>query len=156
MKRWRRRNAVLRVLTGAADGLTWSSQIAFIALFAVGTLTFATETDGWGAWAGALTAFAVAVAWIDVMLSYSVQYARVYHGEGGLHFPTDERTPADEVAHPGSSSDFFYQSAMAQATFGSTDVAITSTRMRRLMTGHSLLAFVFNTIIITTLVSQLV
>lgn len=152
---WRTRNGRFRVLTGSADGLSWSSQVAFFALIAVGTLTFMKETDSW-VWAGPLTALTVVTAWVDVMLSFSVQYARVYHSEGGMQFPADGRTPPDEVAYPGSSTDFFYQSAMTQATFGSTDVSITSRRMRRLVTGHSLLSFIFNTIIITTLVSQLV
>ncbi len=80
---WRTRNGLFRVLTGSADGLSWSSQVAFFALIAVGTLTFMKETDSW-VWAGPLTALTVVTAWVDVMLSFSVQYARVYHSEGGM------------------------------------------------------------------------
>ena len=40
-------------------------------------------------------------------------------------------------------------------TFGTTDVDVTTTRLRRAVMGHAVLTFVFNTVIIALLVSAL-
>lgn len=50
-------------------------------------------------------------------------------------------------------SDYLYVGLMGQATFGTTDVAITSALLRRTMTAQSLVAFVFNTVVVAMLVS---
>ena len=40
-------------------------------------------------------------------------------------------------------------------TIGTTDVTVTSLRMRRTVTAHAIIAFVFNTVTVATLVTAL-
>jgi len=91
----------------------------------------------------------VGSVWASVMLTYAVHYARTdlaaaANGHPELGFPGD----ADR-----SFSDYLYMSAMIQATFGTTDVEVRSTAMRRTVTGQAVLAFVFNTGIIAVVIS---
>lgn len=90
---------------------------------------------------------AVAASWIVVVLSYAVHYARRDVEERGLRFPDD--SPVHGWI------DYVYFSLAVAATFGTTDVVVTSTRMRRTVLAHAALTFVFNTIIIALLVAAL-
>lgn len=88
----------------------------------------------------------MAISWFVVVVSYAVHYARKDAEHPGLRFP-------DEGPH--RFTDYFYVSLAVARTFGTTDVAVTTTRMRRTVSGYSALTFLFNTIIIALLVAAL-
>lgn len=99
--------------------------------------------------AGPLVALLVVGAWSTVVLTYSVAYlmqdARSGHRE--LSFPGE--------AERRSWTDYLYFSAGISTTFASTDVSVLTPRMRRTVTGHSILAFGFNTVVLAAVVSLL-
>ncbi len=95
--------------------------------------------------AGLLTvACAVAVlgGWAVTHLSFALQYAFLYYRSdppGGLDFPG---TP-----EPGS-AEFTYFAAAVATTFGTTDVTVRRSDMRKAVLTHGLFAFVFNTAVL--------
>ncbi len=102
---------------------------------------------------GLLTAVSVAavlVSWLVVHVSFGLYYASQYYAlepSGGLDFPGDQ---------PPSFSDFGYFAVSIATTLGTTDVRVVSPRFRRVVLGHALLAFAFNTGILGLTLSVLV
>lgn len=88
----------------------------------------------------------VAMAWISVAITFAVHYARVDSTRGGLAFPGDG---------PESLIDYVYLAAGVQATFGTTDVEVRSRELRTQVLSQSVLAFVFNTVIVGMVISVL-
>ncbi|MFT3876624.1 MAG: DUF1345 domain-containing protein [Propioniciclava sp.] len=86
----------------------------------------------------------VIAAWLSVTIAYAVRYARI--GAESLAFPGD---PPDTLA------DYLCLAFAAQAAFGTADVEVRTTEARRVVTGHVLLAFAFNSVILATVVSLL-
>lgn len=98
---------------------------------------------------GLLVAVMVVGAWATVVLTYSVAYLM-----------KDARSDYRELAFPGEAerrswTDYLYFSAGVSTSFAPTDVQVRSPRMRRTVTGHSVLAFGFNTVILAAVVSLL-
>jgi hypothetical protein len=94
----------------------------------------------------ALSAAVVTTSWLTTMLSYAVHYARVTATVGGLTFPGDDGLVF---------WDCVYLATQVQTTFSSSDVTVGSTLTRKIVTGHTLVAFAFNTIIIALLIAVL-
>lgn len=89
----------------------------------------------------------VAASWTVTMIAYAVHYARY-----------DARTQA--LAFPGTSSDrvfadYVYLAVQVQTTFSTSDVSLLDTGSRRVVTGHTLVSFAFNTVIIAMLITVL-
>jgi hypothetical protein len=97
-------------------------------------------------WVVALSALVVATSWLVTVASYAVHYARLIATVGGLTFPGDKGVVF---------WDCVYLSAQVQTTFSSSDVTIETTLARRIVTGHTLVAFAFNTVIIALLIAVL-
>lgn len=140
-----------RILAGGADGPGFAVQFAALALASAALLprieAFAPK-PGEGLLLTILIVTTVATSWIVVTLSYAVHYARIHIATGeGLDFPGNE---------PPGFFDYLYFSAAVATTFGTTDVDVTNTRLRRVVTGHAVLTFVFNTVIIGLMVSALI
>ncbi|AGY59357.1 DUF1345 domain-containing protein [Gloeobacter kilaueensis] len=89
----------------------------------------------------ALAVTSVLSSWLLTHTTYAFHYARDYYrGEdGGLEFPGKE---------PPNYWDFAYFSFVIGMTFQVSDVEISSSGIRRVVLGHSLLSFVFNTVIL--------
>jgi uncharacterized membrane protein len=85
----------------------------------------------------------VAGSWLLLPVEFGIAYASLYHGGGkaahGLEFPGEEQDG------PPDYGDFLYFSMTVAATSQTSDVAVSSRAMRRLVLVQSLLAFVFNT-----------
>ncbi len=94
----------------------------------------------------ALSAAVVMMSWLVTMVAYAVHYARIAATVGGLTFPGDEGVVF---------WDCVYLATQVQTTFSSSDVTIETTLARRIVTGHTLVAFAFDTIIIALLISVL-
>lgn len=108
-----------------------------------------------------LTIGTIFITWLMIQIIFAMQYAYLYFSEAQagrilpLAFPetmmesdADYRTPADVKFE-----DFFY-CAVAIGTSGQTaDVAFTSKAGRKLAILHSIIAFVFNLVIIALLIN---
>lgn len=93
------------------------------------------------AWQIELIVVTLALSWLFSNVMYALHYAHLYYSAdgggdaGGLEFPG--------TADP-DYSDFLYFAICLGMTFQTSDVTITSRRMRRVVTLHCLAAFVFN------------
>ncbi|MFN3304903.1 MAG: DUF1345 domain-containing protein [Roseateles sp.] len=83
----------------------------------------------------------VAGSWLLLPVEFGLAYASLYHRRGqkahGLEFPGDDGPP--------DYGDFLYFAITVAATSQTSDVAVSSRPMRRLVLLQSLLSFVFNT-----------
>jgi uncharacterized membrane protein len=97
----------------------------------------------------ALGVVSVALSWIVVHTIYTLRYARLYYSprEGGVEFGGSE---------PPCFSDFAYLSFTLGMTFQVSDTNLTSNRFRKLALGHSLLSYVFGTVIVAATVNLIV
>jgi uncharacterized membrane protein len=89
-----------------------------------------------------LTLAAIALSWVLTHTAYTLRYAHLYYrggGARGLKFPGDEE-PAD--------IDFAYFSFTVGMCFQVSDVLVTTTDCRRAVLLHSVLSFVYNTMIL--------
>ncbi|WP_082479604.1 DUF1345 domain-containing protein [Agreia sp. Leaf283] len=80
------------------------------------------------------------------MSAFAVRYARENALAGGAEFPGTE--------HP-RFVDYVYLAIQVGTTFSTSDVTITTSRMRNIVSANSLIAFAFNTVVIALLVSVL-
>ena len=135
---------LVRALNGG-DATSWSAQSAVFALLVVIVLTFvpALRQDGLVVSMGLLVVIA---SWALVIFSYAAHYARENVNASALDFPG---------ADPPVWSDYLYLSVQVSTTFSASDVTVVSTAMRRNVTAHCLIAFVFNTVIVALVVSAL-
>lgn len=98
----------------------------------------------------ALAALTVVTSWVLILMVYTVHYARENTNRGGLTFIAAERDGAPTF------SDYFYLAVQVSTSFTTADVTVGSRAMRRAVTVHSIIGFVFSTAIIALLVSFLI
>jgi len=139
------RSAWMRWVLAGGGGIVWPVSIAIWAFMTVVTaiinrkdvpvlvLTMAGLT--------VLSCIAV------ITFSFALHYARKDIEDGGLEFSG----PAESVF-----SDYVYLAAGCSVTFGTTDTMVTSAAMRRMVTFHSVMAWILNTIVIATMLSLLI
>lgn len=86
----------------------------------------------------ALVVITLALAWLFGNTVYALHYAHIYYVEsgGGLGFSGDDTSP--------DYSDFLYFAFTLGMTFQTSDTTVDTRQMRRIVTVHSLAAFVFN------------
>lgn len=90
----------------------------------------------------------IVCGWCTVLVSYAVTYFadNLVEDEKALDFPN---TPRAEW------SDYIYFSLAVMTTFGATDVSVTSSIMRRTVSGAAVIAFVFNTVTVAAAVGAI-
>lgn len=97
----------------------------------------------------------IVLSWLVLHTTFAVRYAHLYHDHnklhtgsqvGGLDFPTKD--------HP-DYIDFSYFSFVIGMTFQVSDVQVNSRAIRRFVLMHSLISFVFNTIIVALTINSL-
>jgi uncharacterized membrane protein len=94
---------------------------------------------------GAFAAVTVVGSWLLLPLLFALSYAAAFYGrepDGGLQFPG--AGPGFEPDH----TDFLYFAFTIAVTAQTSDVAVSTRRMRRLVLAHSILSFAFNTAIL--------
>lgn len=136
-----------RTVLAGGDAPSFAAQVAFLALMAVGLLLLHPRLRGDSlvlAGAGLL----VVGSWVMMLVAYAVHYARLDHEHHALTFPDDDEDRAF--------SDYVYIATSVQTTFGVTDLSVKGSLMRRTIVGHSLIAFMFNTVIIAMLVAAVI
>ncbi|MEU3570868.1 DUF1345 domain-containing protein [Kitasatospora sp. NPDC036755] len=97
----------------------------------------------------ALIALALVVlAWACVAVSFAVAFQadNLVEDERALEFPG---------GRPPTWLDYLYFALSLMTTFGTTDVLVLSREMRRTVAANSVIAFVFNTVTVASLVSAL-
>ncbi len=93
----------------------------------------------------ALVGASIMSAWTFIQVMFAIHYAGVYFAAvadgapGGLDFPGKSQPQWGE---------FVYQAFTVGCTFASSDVNVTSSRMRRICVIQGVVAFFFNTIIL--------
>lgn len=93
-------------------------------------------------------------SWLTIQLVFAQHYAHAYYS-------ADAQTGADSggLRFPGRQApdywDFVHFSVIVGVAAQTADIAITSKRMRRLGTAHSLIAFTFNTLILALTINLL-
>ncbi|MEQ3550069.1 DUF1345 domain-containing protein [Pseudonocardia nematodicida] len=95
-------------------------------------------------WTLGICIVAIVSCWLTMQVGFTIAYIGRHAERGGLVFPGD-----DELRLV----DYLYFSVGIGATFGTTDVTVTTREMRRTVLTHSVLAFVFNTLILAATVS---
>lgn len=95
-----------------------------------------------------ITLAAVPLGWLTVHVMAAMHYAHVYWSGGkGIGFP--------ETKEP-SGVDFIYFSLTIGMTAQTSDVAVTTRTMRRLVVIHGVVSFFFNTVILAAIVNSAV
>ena len=91
----------------------------------------------------AVAGVTILCSWFFVQAIYAIHYAHEFYGDGGerrgLAFPQENEPDY---------WDFFYFSFTMGAASQTSDVAVVSRRMRRLVLVHTVLAFLFNTTVL--------
>lgn len=101
-----------------------------------------------GGWVLALAFCAVPLGWMTVHVMAAFHYAHLYWQDGkGLDFPGTKS--------PGG-MEFVYFALVIGMTAQTSDVAITTTTMRRMNTAHAVVSFFFNTILVAAAVNAAV
>jgi uncharacterized membrane protein len=85
--------------------------------------------------------------WALSVVSYALYYAQRDLAAPGLEFP-GTRT--------GAYADYVYFSIAVATTFGATDVNITEPAMRRVVNFHTILTFIYNSVIVALLAALLI
>ncbi|WP_078491281.1 DUF1345 domain-containing protein [Streptomyces sp. SPB074] len=88
---------------------------------------------------------AVVTAWITLQTGFAMIYLSLYADEGGLDFPGTEDAP--------EALDFAYFAFSVGTSLGTTDVQVTRRAVRRQVLAHTLLSFVFNTLLLAIAVA---
>lgn len=87
---------------------------------------------------------AVISSWLALQTGFTLLYVALYTEYGGLEFPGDDEP---------SMIDFVYFAVAVGTTFGTTDVTVTHTRIRRHVLTHGVTAFLFNTLVVAVAVT---
>ncbi|MFC8922193.1 DUF1345 domain-containing protein [Cellulosimicrobium sp. NPDC057127] len=96
-------------------------------------------------------------AWATVLVSYTLHYARLDAGVGrggrGLDAGPRLAFPGDG---PRAFADYVYVAAHVSTSFSTGDVTVLDAATRRTVTGHAVVAFAFNAVIVALVVAVLV
>ena len=133
----------------------WITLGAVIASFAVILIEFSASKDAAGLERSlriGLVAFTLFSSWLMTHIVFAMRYAHEYYQtspgrtevDGGLEFPGEVMPDY---------WDFAYFSLILGMTFQVSDVQITARKLRRLATVHSILGFLFNTVLLALTVN---
>jgi uncharacterized membrane protein len=102
----------------------------------------------------ALSMLALATSWLWIHTLFAFRYAHRYYQseDGGPQAAESKKAASGGLDFPGEGDpdyfDFLYQSLVIGMTSQVSDVQVTSSAMRRLVTVHGLMAFVFNVVLL--------
>lgn len=123
--------------------------VAFIALM-YSVLLVVERTKDVVLVAGTVTV--VAASWLTILVSFTLDYLRTHarHGWTLLGFPESADGPRGQQI-----DDYLYFATSVSTTFGTTDVTVLGSLMRRRVAVHGVVAFVFNTTVIAVVVNAM-
>ena len=107
------------------------------------------QKGGGPPWEAIIGVLCVAVSWVLVHTVYLLRYAALYYSgqAGGIDF--NQQTPPDY-------RDFAYVAFTLGMTYQVSDTSITSSEIRRTVLRHSLLSYVFGSVILATTIDLVV
>lgn len=143
-KRRRRKRTEMLAATGGPVGAVTFCGFTILAVIAAATVSELRENP----LVIGLAVLVVASSWLLIVVVYSVHYARENTQLGGLIFADADDEP--------EFTDYVYLAVQVSTSFTGSDVVVGSRPMRREVTIHSFVAFVFNTVTIALLVSLLI
>lgn len=131
-----------------ADGLILTANVASLGAVLL-LLIHASDRSEAQATAAALALASVAMSWVLMHTLYALRYARDYYTDpvGGISFNQDV---------PPQYSDFAYLAFCLGMTFQISDTDISSTRLRQVVLVHTLLSYLFNTVVIAATVNLVI
>jgi uncharacterized membrane protein len=100
-----------------------------------------------------VTLAAVTASWILLHTIFTIRYAHLYHNYDNSKTPDNNKGIDFPNAELPDYIDFAYFSFVIGMTFQVSDVTISSKKVRRYVLLHSLISFVFNTIIVALTVN---
>jgi uncharacterized membrane protein len=132
-----------------ADALVIVLTIA--SLFSVGYILVQASSAHGGARGvlGGLAIVSVALSWIVLHTLFMLRYARIYYGNGGGSGGGIDFNQKEDPRY----TDFAYVSFTLGMTYQVSDTSITDHRIRMTVLGHTLLAFVFGSVILASTVN---
>lgn len=122
-------------------------------------LTLFSQTSQWQIpkfWGSLSCIAAIAFSWMMVHTSFAFRYAHLFYGDDNKRFSKHARGLIFPEDNQPDYYDFAYFSFVIGMTFQVSDVVITVKGVRRLALIHSLISFVFNTVIIALTISEIV
>lgn len=124
---------------------------ALASLVGVGLLLAKAKPDNFEVLASWAAVASVAVSWFCVHTIYALTYAKHYYEEpvGGIDFNTGGREDPRYT-------DFFYVAYTVGMSFAISDTNLTSSRMRATALGHGLLAYLFGSVIVASVINLIV
>jgi uncharacterized membrane protein len=147
VRRGAKRSWIWRMLAPGGDGPTWAVESALVAFVVVLVLPHVSAIDI-NDWILVPVTFSILLScWALSVVSYALHYAQYDIEQPGLDFPGD-RTHAF--------ADYMYFSIAVATTFGATDVNITTPHMRRVVNLHTVLTFIYNSVIVALLAALLI
>jgi uncharacterized membrane protein len=126
--------------TRSTDVWLLAAAVASLAAVVVALVQSSSQRDPVAVASVLLSVLSVTLSWALVHTIYAFKYARLYYfGEpdvGGIDFKQEQ---------PPSYSDFAYLAFTVGMSFAVSETEPTSTRMRKVALGHSLLSYAFGT-----------
>jgi len=127
--------------------LTLAAAVASLASIAVELHGIRQEAGAQQVFQAAIAGITIICSWFFVHTIFAIHYAHEYYGDGerrGLTFPQDDKPDY---------WDFLYFAFNLGAAAQTSDVVVVSKRMRRLTLAHTILAFLFNAMILALAVN---
>jgi uncharacterized membrane protein len=120
---------------------------SLFSLLGVGTALFGASEKN-AVWTATIALVSVTVAWLAVQLVYTLRYAHIYYSDGGgIDFNQQEKPDY---------RDFAYVAFTLGMTYQVSDTNVSSKRIRRTMTKHGILSYVFGVGVVATMVNVVV
>lgn len=140
-----RTSADLVILAGAAAGLAG----------VIWMLMSTTKDPNAKAFEGLLTLAAVGSGWLLIHVMYAMRYARHwFNAEAGcVDFNAGTADQPDPAAYRPAYSDFLYLAFAVGMSFAISDTNLRTMRVRRIAIGHTLLSYLFGTVIIAATIN---
>ncbi|MGG5173209.1 DUF1345 domain-containing protein [Pseudarthrobacter sp. J1738] len=127
---------------GVTDLLVLGANVASLGAVAVVVINSHTQNDGGKLGAAALALTSVSMSWALIHTLFTLRYASHYYGgakDGGVSFNQDE---------PPRYTDFAYLATSLGMTYQVSDTNLENSRIRLEALKHSLLSFLFGTVIL--------
>lgn len=124
----------------AAVGVMVVASVASLVGVAFGVVAGRKSVEPWTALLIAASVLAVLLGWTVVHSMFMLRYAHLYYAmDGGIDFPGGE---------PPAYGDFAYLAFTVGTAFAVSDTAVRATKIRRTVTIHSLVSYLFGAVII--------
>ena len=137
-----------------SDLLIIGAAIVSLAAVALILIRAAHDPVGQRAAIGGVSVLSVALSWFLIHTLYAQRYAREFYKDppGGIDFPTQNGGTDDNPVF----SDFAYVAFDLGMTYQISDTSLRSVRLRRIVLHHTLLSYLFGTVILASTINLVV